>query len=130
MLKGKCVVIIGVVRGIGKVVVLKLVLFGVNIVLNYRSSEKEVKEVENFIKDMGVEVISVKGDIFKLDEVENFVLVVKEKFGCIDIMVNNVGIIKDILIFRMKEEDFDIVIDINLKGVFNCLKCIILIMVK
>lgn len=130
MLKGKCAVITGAARGIGKAVALKLASLGANIVLNYRSSEKEVKEVENLIKDMGVEVISVKGDISKLDEVENLVSVAKEKFGCIDIMVNNAGITKDTLILRMKEEDFDTVIDINLKGVFNCLKCITPIMVK
>ncbi|AGX42315.1 3-oxoacyl-[acyl-carrier-protein] reductase [Clostridium saccharobutylicum] len=130
MLKGKCAVITGAARGIGKAVALKLASLGANIVLNYRSSEKEVKEVENLIKDMGVDVISVKGDISKLDEVENLVSVAKEKFGCIDIMVNNAGITKDTLILRMKEEDFDTVIDINLKGVFNCLKCITPIMVK
>lgn len=130
MLKGKCAVITGAARGIGKAVALKLASLGANIVLNYRSSEKEVKEVENLIKDMGVDVISVKGDISKLNEVENLVSVAKEKFGCIDIMVNNAGITKDALIIRMKEEDFDNVIDVNLKGVFNCLKAITPVMMK
>jgi 3-oxoacyl-[acyl-carrier protein] reductase len=62
--------------------------------------------------------------------VENLVSVAKEKFGNIDIMINNAGITKDTLILRMKEEDFDSVIDVNLKGVFNCLKSITPIMVK
>lgn len=130
MLKGKCAIITGASRGLGKAIALKLASLGVNIVLNYRSSEKEASEVENEIKSMGVEVVSVKGDISKSEQVENLVAVAKEKFGNIDIMVNNAGITKDTLILRMKEEDFDSVIDVNLKGVFNCLKAITPIMVK
>ena len=130
MLKGKCAVITGASRGIGKAIALKLASLGANIVINYRSNEKEAIEIENEIKNMGAEAIIVKGDISKLQEVENLVLVAKEKFGNIDIMVNNAGITKDTLILRMKEEDFDSVIDVNLKGVFNCLKAITPIMVK
>jgi 3-oxoacyl-[acyl-carrier protein] reductase len=130
MLKGKCAIITGASRGLGKAIALKLASLGANIVLNYRSSEKEAIDVENEIKEMGVEVISVKGDISKLQEVENLIATAKEKFGNIDIMVNNAGITKDTLILRMKEEDFDSVIDVNLKGVFNCLKSITPIMVK
>ena len=130
MLKGKCAIITGASRGLGKAIALKLATLGANIVLNYRSSEKEALEVENEIKEMGVEVLSVKGDISKLTEVENLVSLAKEKFGNIDIMVNNAGITKDTLILRMKEEDFDSVIDVNLKGVFNCLKSVTPIMVK
>ena len=130
MLKGKCAIITGASRGLGKAIALKLASLGANIVLNYRSSEKEAIEVENEIKEMGVEVLSIKGDISKLEEVENLVSVAKEKFGNIDIMVNNAGITKDTLILRMKEEDFDSVIDVNLKGVFNCLKSITPIMIK
>lgn len=130
MLLGKCAIITGASRGIGKAIALKLASLGANIVLNYRSSEKEAIDVENKIKDMGVEVLSVKGDISKLKEVENLVAKAKEKFGTIDIMVNNAGITKDALLLRMKEEDFDSVIDTNLKGVFNCLKAITPIMVR
>ena len=130
MLKGKCAIITGASRGLGKSIALKLASLGANIVLNYRSSEKEAIEVENEIKGLGVEVLSIKGDISKLQEVENLVSVAKERFGNIDIMVNNAGITKDALILRMKEEDFDSVIDVNLKGVFNCMKAITPIMVK
>jgi len=130
MLKGKCAIITGASRGLGKAIALKLASLGANIVLNYRSSEKEAQEVENEIKEMGVEVLSVKGDISKVEDVENLIAVAKEKFGNIDIMVNNAGITKDALIIRMKEEDFDNVIDVNLKGVFNCLKAITPIMMK
>ncbi|MFT8348161.1 3-oxoacyl-[acyl-carrier-protein] reductase [Clostridium saccharoperbutylacetonicum] len=130
MLKGKCAIITGASRGIGKAVALKLASLGANIVINYRSNEKEALEVEKEIQNMGVETLCVKGDISKAEEVEHLITCAKEKFGIIDIMVNNAGITKDTLILRMKEEDFDSVIDVNLKGVFNCLKAITPIMVK
>ncbi|OOM80305.1 3-oxoacyl-[acyl-carrier-protein] reductase [Clostridium sp. BL-8] len=130
MLKGKCAIITGASRGIGRAIALKLASLGANIVINYRSNEKEALDVENEIKGMGVETLCIKGDISKSEEVENIVASAKEKFGTIDIMVNNAGITKDGLLLRMKEEDFDSVIDVNLKGVFNCLKAITPIMIK
>lgn len=130
MLKGKCAIVTGAAKGIGKAVALKLASLGANIVLNYRSSEDKAIELENELKELGVEVLRVKGDISKLADVENLINQAKEKFGHIDIMVNNAGITKDTLLLRMKEEDFDSVIDVNLKGVFNCLKTITPIMVK
>lgn len=130
MLKGKCAIVTGAAKGIGKAIALKLASLGANIVLNYRSSEKEAVEVADEIKELGVEVLTVKADISKLEEVEGLVKAAKEKFGSIDIMVNNAGITKDTLILRMKEEDFDSVIDVNLKGVFNCMKAITPIMVR
>ncbi|MVX64162.1 3-oxoacyl-[acyl-carrier-protein] reductase [Clostridium chromiireducens] len=130
MLKGKCAIVTGASRGIGKAIALKLASLGANIVINYRSNEKEALEVESQIKDMGVETLCVKGDISKAEEALKLIASAKEKFGSIDIMVNNAGITKDTLILRMKEEDFDSVIDVNLKGVFNCLKAITPIMVK
>ena len=77
-----------------------------------------------------MEVLRVKGDISKPNDVENLIDCAKKKFGKIDIMVNNAGITKDTLLLRMKEEDFDSVINVNLKGVFNCLKAITPVMVK
>ena len=130
MLKGKCAIVTGAAKGIGKSIALKLASLGANIVLNYRSSEKEAAEVADEIKELGVEVLTVKADISKLDEVEGLVKAAKEKFGSVDIMVNNAGITKDTLILRMTEEDFDSVIDVNLKGVFNCMKAITPVMVR
>lgn len=130
MLKGKCAIVTGAAKGIGKAIALKLASLGANIVLNYRSSEEKAIETENEIKALGVEVLRVKGDISNISDVENLVNSAKEKFGKIDIMVNNAGITKDTLILRMKEEDFNSVIDVNLKGVFNCLKTITPVMVK
>ncbi len=130
MLKGKCAIVTGAAKGIGKAIALKLASLGANIVLNYRSSEEKAIETENVIKALGVEVLRVKGDISNISDVENLINTAKENFGKIDIMVNNAGITKDTLILRMKEEDFDSVINVNLKGVFNCLKTITPVMVK
>ncbi len=129
-MKGKCAIVTGGAKGIGKAIALKLASLGANIVLNYRSSSKEAEETAEEIKKLGVEVLTVKADISKLNEVENLVSEAKEKFGSIDIMVNNAGITKDTLILRMKEEDFDSVIDVNLKGVFNCMKAVTPVMVR
>lgn len=130
MLKGKCAVVTGAGRGIGKAVALKLASLGANVVINYRSSEEEALQVQKQVQELGVEAICVKGDISKIEEVENLVNTAKEKFGKIDIMVNNAGITKDTLIIRMSEDDFDKVIDVNLKGVFNCLKTIAPVMLR
>ena len=130
MLKGKCAVVTGAAKGIGKAIALKLASSGVNIVLNYRSSEDKAIETEKEILSLGVEVLRVKGDISKPSDVGNLIDSAKKKFGKIDIMVNNAGITKDTLLLRMKEEDFDSVINVNLKGVFNCLKAITPVMVK
>ncbi|MDU4939113.1 MAG: 3-oxoacyl-[acyl-carrier-protein] reductase [Clostridium sp.] len=130
MLKGKCAVVTGAAKGIGKAIALKLASLGVNIVLNYRSSEDKAIETEKEILSLGVEVLRVKGDISKPSDVGNLIDSAKKKFGKIDIMVNNAGITKDTLLLRMKEEDFDSVINVNLKGVFNCLKAITPVMVK
>ena len=130
MLKGKCAVVTGAAKGIGKAIALKLASSGVNIVLNYRSSEDKAIETEKEILSLGVEVLRIKGDISKPNDVENLIDCAKNKFGKIDIMVNNAGITKDTLLLRMKEEDFDSVINVNLKGVFNCLKAITPVMLK
>lgn len=129
-MKGKTAIVTGAAKGIGKEIALKLARMGANIVINYISSEDKAIEVENEIKALGVEVLRVKGDVCLIKDVENLINTAKEKFGTIDIMVNNAGITKDNLILRMKEEDFDSVIDVNLKGTFNCLKTITPIMVR
>ena len=130
MLTGKCAIVTGAAKGIGRAIALKLASLGANIVLNYRSSEDKAIELENEIKELGVEVLRVKGDISNIEDVENLISEAKEKFGKIDIMINNAGITKDTLILRMSKDDFDSVVDVNLKGVFNCLKAITPVMVK
>lgn len=130
MLRGKCAIVTGASRGIGRAIAIKLASQGVNIVLNYRSNEEKAIEVENELKEYGVEVLRVQADISVFEEAENLVKQAKDKFNKIDIMVNNAGINIDKLIIRMKEEDFDNVINVNLKGVFNCLKSITPVMLK
>lgn len=126
----KTAIVTGAAKGIGKAIALKLAEEGFNIVLNYRSSEDKAIETENEIKEKNVEVLRIQGDITNTEDVLNLVNKAKEKFGSIDVMVNNAGITKDNLLLRMKEEEFDSVINTNLKGVFNCLKAITPIMVK
>lgn len=130
LLKDKCAVVTGASRGIGKAIAKKLASLGANIVLNYRSNDEEALKVQEEILAMGVNAILYKCDISDSEAVLEMLKEVKEKFGKIDIMINNAGITRDTLILRMKEEDFDKVIDVNLKGVFNCLKSITPIMVR
>lgn len=126
----KTAIVTGAAKGIGKAIALKLADEGFNIVLNYRSSEDKAIETEKEIKEKNVDVLRVQGDITNPDDVLNLINKAKETFGKVDVMVNNAGITKDNLILRMKEEEFDSVINTNLKGVFNCLKAITPIMVK
>ncbi|MGL5380521.1 3-oxoacyl-[acyl-carrier-protein] reductase [Clostridium sp.] len=130
MLKGKCAIVTGAARGIGRAIAVKYAKLGANIVLNYRSSESEAIELENELKELGVEVLTVKADISNFDEAQNLINSAKERFGKIDILVNNAGITRDGLVMRMKEEDFDKVIEVNLKGVFNCLRAVSPIMIR
>ena len=80
MLKGKCAIVTGASRGIGKAIALKLASLGANIVINFRNNEKEALEVESEIRGMGVDALSIKADISKLDQVENLIKSAKEKF--------------------------------------------------
>ncbi|MGG5461688.1 3-oxoacyl-[acyl-carrier-protein] reductase [Clostridium sp. B9] len=122
MLKDKVAIVTGGTRGIGKAIALKLADQGANIVINYRSSDKEAEELKAILEEKGVKVLTVKCDISKFEDSKNLMDKCKEEFGKIDILVNNAGVTKDTLIMRMKEEDFDSVIDVNLKGTFNCAK--------
>lgn len=130
MLKGKCAVITGASRGIGKSIAIKFAKEGANIVINYRNNEEEALKVKKELEDLGSKTLVVKADISELKEAENLIKEAKKEFGRVDILVNNAGITKDNLLIRMKEEDFDNVIKINLKGAFNCLKSVTPIMLK
>ena len=130
MLQGKCAVITGASRGIGKAIAIKFAKEGANVVLNYRNSEKEALELKTELDKLGSNTLIIKADVSKFDEAEHLIKEANNAFGRVDILVNNAGITKDTLIMRMKEEDFDDVIDINLKGSFNCLRAISPIMVK
>lgn len=130
MLKDKNIIVTGATRGIGKEIALTLAQNGANIAINYRNYNEEVEELINSIKEFGVEAIAVKCDVSKSDEVDNFISEVKNHFSSIDVLVNNAGITKDGLLLRMKDEDFNSVLDVNLKGTFNTTKSISPIMIK
>lgn len=130
MLKDKVAIVTGGTRGIGRAIALKLADNGANIVINYRNSDKEAEELKAILEEKGVKVLTVKCDISNFEDSKNLMDKCKEVFGKIDILVNNAGITKDTLIMRMKEQDFDNVIDVNLKGTFNCAKHASAIMLK
>lgn len=130
MLKDKVAIVTGGTRGIGRAIALKLADHGANIVINYRNSDKEAEELKAILEEKGVKVLTVKCDISNFEDSKNLMDKCKEVFGKMDILVNNAGITKDTLIMRMQEEDFDNVIDVNLKGTFNCAKHASAIMLK
>ena len=116
----KVALITGAARGIGRAIALKLYTHGANIVINDIVSENEINQNLQEIKKGTNEVTGIRADITKLDEVEKMIKEIINKFGKIDILVNNAGIIRDSLLIRMKEGDWDAVINVNLKGTFNC----------
>lgn len=129
-LKGKVAIVTGGSRGIGKEVARKLATFGADLVINYTSKEEEALKTKEEIEAIGVKCITVKCDVSKSEEVNDMIDKAIKEFGQVDILVNNAGITKDGLLMRMKEEDFDKVIEINLKGVFNCTKAVTKPMMK
>ena len=130
MLKGKNAIITGASRGIGREIALTLAENGANIVINYRNYNNEIEALVKDIEAKGVKIVTVKCDVSNFEEVENLISEAKEKLGSIDILVNNAGITKDGLLMRMKQEDFESVLDVNLKGVFNTTILITPIMMK
>ncbi|WP_290129106.1 3-oxoacyl-[acyl-carrier-protein] reductase [Clostridium botulinum] len=130
MLTGKNAIVTGSSRGIGKAIAIKLAELGANVVLNYRSDINSVNEVVKEIESKGVKAVAIQGDISKFEDAKKIVDEAIEKLGSIDILVNNAGITKDTLLMRMKEEEFDKVVEVNLKGVFNCTKHVVPIMMK
>ncbi len=130
MLKGQVAVITGSGRGIGKSIALKLASYGANIVINDIPSSDCADETCEEIKAAGADSIVVKGDVRNSADVVGLIDTAMEKFGKIDIFVNNAGITRDGLMIRMSEEDWDLVMDINLKGAFNCIKAVAKPMMK
>ncbi len=124
----KVALITGGSRGIGKEIAKKFAKKGYNIVINYVSENTDLNKLKEEFKE--TEVLFVKTDVTNYESCENMVKKAIEKFGKIDVLVNNAGITKDGLLMRMKEEDFDKVIKVNLKGTFNMTKNVIPYMMK
>lgn len=129
-LTNKTAIVTGAGRGIGKVIALKLASFGANIVVNDIPSSADADETAKEIEAMGRGALVCKGDVRNFDDVSEMVKKTLDKFGTVDILINNAGITRDNLIMRMDEKDFDDVIAINLKGAFNCIKAVTRPMMK
>ncbi len=130
MLKGRTAVITGSGRGIGKAIALKLASYGADIVVNDIPGSDYADETVEEIKALGVDAIVVRGDVRNTEDVQTLIKATLEKFGKIDIFVNNAGVTRDNLMLRMSEDDWDLVMDINLKGAFNCIKAVARPMMK
>lgn len=129
-LEGKVALVTGASRGIGREIALELAREGANVAINYAGSEAKALEVAQEIRTMGREAITIQADVSSSESVESMVKQTIEAFGKLDILVNNAGITKDNLLMRMKEADWDDVININLKGVFLCTKAVTRQMMK
>lgn len=126
----KVALITGANRGIGKQIAITLAKQGFNIAINYRTANDSLNETVKEIESHGVQCLAVQGDVSVFEDCENMTKQVIEKFGKIDVLVNNAGITKDMLFMRMKQEDFKQVIDVNLIGTYNMTKNVSQYMIK
>lgn len=126
----KVALITGATRGIGKQIAIKLAEEGYNIAINYRKENKELASVKTEIEKNNVKCLAVQGDVSNFEDTKRFVDEVISEFGTIDVLVNNAGITKDMLILRMQKEDFESVINVNLTGTFNVTKNVVPYMMK
>lgn len=127
----KVALITGGSRGIGEKIAERFAQAGYNLIINYVSNIENVEELETKIKgNANIEILFIQSDVTSFESCENMVNEAIKKFGHIDVLVNNAGITKDTLLMRMKEEDFDKVINVNLKGTYNVTKNVIPYMMK
>ena len=126
----KVALVTGATKGIGKQIALTLAKEGYNIAVNYRTENDDLAGLKKEIEHNDVKCLLVKGDISKFEDCENIVKKVIEEFEKIDVLVNNAGITKDMLLMRMKKDDFEQVIDVNLVGTFNVTRNVIPYMMK
>ncbi len=130
LLDGKIALVTGGTRGIGKGICLKFAQEGATVVFTYLSSEEKANALAKDLSANGTEVMAIRSDASKLEETEALINQIVEKYGRLDVVVNNAGITRDNLLMRMKEEDWDAVMDTNLKSVFNVTKAVQRTMLK
>lgn len=128
-MKDKIVIITGSTKGIGKEIALEFGRCGAKVVVSGRNEDR-ANEVCEEIRAAGGEAAAIIADVSKMDDAQALIDKSVETYGRIDVLVNNAGITRDNLIMRMKEEDWNTVVDINLKGTFNCVKSITRLMMK
>lgn len=126
----KVAFITGGTRGIGKEIAITLAKNGYDIAINYRTENDDLKNTKKEIEESGVKCLVVKGDVSSFEDSERCTKEIIDEYGKIDVLVNNAGITKDTLLMRMKKEDFESVIDVNLVGTFNITKNVIGHMIK
>lgn len=126
----KVALITGATRGIGKAIAIRLANAGFDIALNYRKENDDLTNTKSEIEKAGVDCLPVQGDISSFEDCERIAKEIFDKFGKIDVLVNNAGITKDMLLMRMKPEDFSSVVDVNLIGTFNMTRNVVSYMVK
>ncbi|XHX79977.1 MAG: 3-oxoacyl-[acyl-carrier-protein] reductase [Stenomitos frigidus ULC029] len=129
-LQGKVAIVTGASRGIGRATALALAAEGAAIVVNYASSQEAADLVVAEVEALGSRAIALPADVSKADQVDGLINAVMEKWGQVDVLVNNAGITRDTLLLRMKPEDWQAVIDLNLTGVFLCTRAVSKIMLK
>jgi 3-oxoacyl-[acyl-carrier protein] reductase len=129
-LEDKVAVVTGASRGIGRAIAERLAAEGAKVVVNHRSSAEQAQEVVAGIKARGGEAVAMQADVSDFQQAHEMIQAIQKQFGRIDILVNNAGTTRDTLLMMMKEADWDLVIDTNLKSVFNCCKAAVRGMVR
>lgn len=129
-LQNQVAIVTGASRGIGRAIALALASEGAKVAVNYASSSGAAEEVVSKIAELSGEAIALQADVSQADQVDVLVNGVMEKWGRVDVLVNNAGITRDTLLLRMKPDDWQAVIDLNLTGVFLCTRAISKIMLK
>lgn len=126
----KTALVTGASRGIGKKIALQLGEEGYNVVVNYAGNKEKAEEVVSEIKTFGVDAFAIQANVSEQEEVKAMIKETLNQFGTIDVLVNNAGITRDNLLMRMKQDEWDDVINTNLKGVFNCVQAVTRPMLK
>ena len=129
-LQNQVAIVTGASRGIGRAIAFALAAEGAKVVVNYASSSSAAEEVVSKIGEMGGEAIALQADVSQANQVDGLVSEVMAKWNRVDVLVNNAGITRDTLLLRMKPDDWQAVIDLNLTGVFLCTRAISKIMLK
>ncbi len=128
--EGYAAIVTGATRGIGRAIAIELARRGTDVVFNYAKSAEAAATLKSEIEALGVRALAAQCDVANTDAAAEMVKQAKDAFGRIDFLVNNAGIVRDTLILRMKEEDWDAVLDTNLKGAWNFAKAALRVMLR